>query len=248
MKKVFLHIALILFVIAGWSNLNAQTCGFGCLGLSGVYGGYTNQNYDASNLTEYLISNYSNNVDVPKFGNGGGVKFGSNIFRAKFDGFFISAKGFYQFLEEGYNIEINDGSLEKEKYQLETNYFGFALDFGVDVIDLLSFKLVEGGITFHDSELRVTSTFVDNSVQDATLKYTNDKLSFGFYAGSGFILHVVQDYVSIEGTAFYSFYKLNNLSRESNTNNLVYLLPDDQNTISSGGFGASIQLNVGFPF
>lgn len=248
MRKVLFYTIIITLAQVIPNNLRGQSCGFGCLGLSGIYGGYSFQEYDANNLSDYLRISNPSNIETPEFSKGNGFKLGANIFRAKFDGFFISAKGFYQFLEENYEVEVNAGALQKEKYEFSTNYFGFGLDFGIDIVDVISLKLLEGGLTFHDAELKVTNTYFDTSVQDLSLKFTNDKLRIGYYLGTGLILHLIQDYVSIEGTAFFSFYNVDNLSRESVNNDIVYLLPEDSKTISSGGFGASVQLNIGFPF
>lgn len=251
MNKVIKYLILVLFLSGTYSiNISAQSCGFGCLGLSGIYGGYTVQNYDAKNLTDFVKSQLSDDIESPDYGQGTGFKVGANIFRAKFDGFFISAKGFYQFLEENYQVEVNTQFVDNEKYEFSSNYFGFGLDFGFDIVNLISLKLVEGGLTFHDAEFRVTTTLKDDavSINETSLKYTNDKLKIGYYVGTGLIIHLIQDYVSIEGTAFYSIYDINNLSRETISGSVAGLLPQGQKTISSGGFGATVQLNIGFPF
>jgi hypothetical protein len=62
--------------------------------------------------------------------------------------------------------------------------------------------------------------------------------------GSGLVLHIIPDYISIEGTAGYNFMKLENLQR-TDANGNIHLI---NNAIPAGGFSATIQLNVGFPF
>ena len=87
-----------------------QTFGFGCLGFVGGYGGYSYQNYKPGTLNDYidhfnLLYNDSLSAPLGKFGKADGYRFGLNFFRAKFKGFIITAKGFYQNLT-GYSNNL----------------------------------------------------------------------------------------------------------------------------------------------
>ena len=64
MKKVIIKYFLIVLTILPFSHVLSQSCGFGCLGLSGVYSGYSIQKYEADGLNNYFnyIINSSNSL------------------------------------------------------------------------------------------------------------------------------------------------------------------------------------------
>lgn len=224
---------------------SAQSCGFGCLGLSGVFGGYTYQQYNADGLNQYLNLNVFDLVDPGneevKFGEGRGFRVGGNIFRAKFDDYFFSAKGFFQFLKEKKNRYSIANSALKNEFELEMNYWGLCVDFGVPVFSHLDFKLFEGGITFYNTHFKILTS--ENGIETAEKKFENEKSDFGYYFGTGFVLHLIPDYISIEGTASYYITSIEKLAGDK----IFFPILDNKKMIEAGGFGATVQLNIGVP-
>jgi hypothetical protein len=243
MKKA----TILAFVILSFSSVTAQTCGFGCLGLSGFYAGYSAQFYDMSTLNKLMRNKMEEfgfeNTDI-NFETGYGARFGANIFRAKFDNYFLTAKGYYQFLKEerSVNEEINSFSSSYNS-KLELDHWGVGVDFGVPLFDMLDWKIVEGGITFYTSKLENTFRINDDIIDHEI--YEEEKINVGFYVGTGLVIHLIRDYISIEGTAVYNQLQLGNLV----DNDGNYLL-DPASSISimdRGGVTATIQLNIGVP-
>jgi hypothetical protein len=183
--------------------------------------------------------------DDVKFGKGKGFRVGANLFRARFDNFFLSAKGFYQFLKE--QKEINNPNYvnsTQSEYTLVLNHWGVAVDIGIPLFSLVDFKIVEGGVTFYNISF-TDKTIVSGKVTNEK-KYESDKTNISYYVGSGLIIHIIPDYISIEGTAFYNFLNIDKINYQNKT----AVLPNGlvkENLISKGGFSAALQLNVGFP-
>ena len=238
---------VIVFVVSIMNGgIIAQTCGFGCLGLSGIYGGYTYQQYDAGGLNEYLNSNaidlISNDADEIEFKEGKGFRFGANIFRAKFDDYFISAKGYFQFLKEK---KTRTGLLNPDMQndlELQLNYWGLGIDFGVPLFSIMDFKIVEGGITFFNTQFKIVTKEGNSEISERKFESNDSKI--GYYVSTGFVFHIVRNYISIEGTAIYSMFQIDELDGE----NITIPILDNKKIIDGGGFGGVVQLNVGIPF
>ncbi|MDQ7815954.1 MAG: hypothetical protein RDU14_02940 [Melioribacteraceae bacterium] len=244
LKSIKIFFLAILFILP-ISISKSQTFGFGCLGLSGFYAGFSQQQYNVGGINDYIKINYygplpTSNVEFKK---GSGYRIGANIFRAKFDALFISAKGYYQFMKE--NLEQNQteqNSFIRNKYQISMNHWGLAVDVGVPLFWIFDWKVVEGGITFHKTEF--THEVLRDEIQLSESKFEPEKNRVNYYIGSGLIIHIVPDYLSIEGTASYSFMKVDELNNQSP----LLVGPDKiSNSINKGGFMATIQLNIGFP-
>jgi len=239
-----IKIVSVLFLLS-FIPLEAQTFGFGCLGLSGFYAGVTQQYYDTPGLNEYinstvLLSSYNNSIE---FKRGTGYRIGANIFRAKFDVLFITAKGYYQFLKETHervNVDPGEGS---QKYELAMNHWGVGLDFGVPLFSILDWKIVEGNVTFYNSEL-IEEYLASDGSQISETKYKLDKAKLGYFIGSGLILHLVPDYISVEATAGFSFIDIEKFIKDDIT---IPASTSSNKAIDKGGFSATVQLNVGFP-
>lgn len=237
--KIFFIVSILLTSIT-----TAQTFGFGCLGLSGFYAGYTQQEYKAVGMNEAINSLLPSSPfnETLEFKRGTGFRIGANIFRAKFDFLFITAKGYYQFMKETHEREDHNIPRTTQKYQLSMNHWGVGIDFGVPIFSIIDLKIVEGNVTFYNSEL-IESYNDQNGVLIIENKYSLDKAKVGYFVGSGLILHLVTDYISVEATAGYSFI---NIDRFSNSD--IYSIPStDNKAIDKGGFSATVQLNVGFP-
>ena len=235
-----LKVIILMIFITGVS-VSAQTCGFGCLGLSGTFGGYTFQNYETEGLNNYLINKLGPQTGEFEFSGGKGFRVGGNIVRAKFDNYFFTVKGYYQFLseqKENKNLSLGD---VKESYELKANHWGVGVDFGIPVCDFIDLKIIDGGVTFQQTDYEEKEFNQDDEV--SLKKYENDESDIGYYVGSGFIVHLLKDYVSIEGTAFYSFMKISNLIDDDGKK---LLEENSADVLNKGGFALVVQLNVGF--
>lgn len=244
MLKKILTISIVLAVS---SVINAQTCGFGCLGLSGFYGGYSVEYYEPDGLNEALREtllelDYKNSP--MKFERGSGFRVGANIFRANFGDYFITAKGFYQFLKEQHELpEKGSNGVSILKSKLELNHWGVGVDFGIPLLKFLNWKIVEGGVTFYTAEL--VNEFNFDGVNTSEVKYDQPDVEVGYYVGTGLIIHIIRDYVSVEGSAVYKTFKFDELIDENGN-----LFPTDEVNsplIQRGGLSATVQLNIGVP-
>ena len=248
MKPYFIKL-LFVFIYILFSNVEIfpQSFGFGCLGLSGFYGGYSQQEYKADGINTFVQKNYSGSlINNTKFEKGTGFRIGANIFRTKLSGdVFLTLKGFFQFLKEEHEISENISSgVLKNKYQLSMNHWGVGVDFGFPLFSILDWKVVEGGVAFYNSDFDYQTILDDNQLTE--LKVSPDKTQIGYYIGSGVIFHIIRDYISVEGTAAYSFLKIDGMGNEIGINSLE---ESSQNrAVEKGGFIGTIQLNVGFPF
>lgn len=246
LSQKYFYILVMVFTIA--STVKAQTFGFGCLGLSGFYAGISQNSYDANGINDFLnpvqlhLNNTNQSYGAVKFEKGTGYRIGANLFRAKFDKVFITAKGYYQFLkEERSTKELVSGSNYTTNHTLSLNHWGIGIDFGVNLFWILDWKVLEGNVTFFSGNFN-TENLKDNVFVNDT-KYELDETKIGYFVGSGLILHLVPDYLSLEGTVGFSFLKLESLKRTDSLGNIIYI----NNAVPSGGVSATVQLNVGFP-
>ncbi|MCK9279823.1 MAG: hypothetical protein M0P71_04320 [Melioribacteraceae bacterium] len=232
----------IVFALIYSTSIEAQSFGFGCLGLSGFIGGYSQMNYKVDNLNSLINSQYAGLDSKITFKTGSGFKIGGNIFRARFESFFFSTKIYYQFFKEEKKISnLVGGSFTNEKYELTMNNWNVAIDLGLPIFSFLDLKVVEGGFSFYTPNYN-HQTIINNEVI-SDIDYENPDNNLSYFVGSGFILHIIPDYISLEGGAYYSFYKINNFSYNQN---LLY--PNNESPlIEKGSIITSIQLNVGFP-
>lgn len=250
MSKILSRYFLILiFYCIFFINSHAQTFGFGCLGLSGFYAGITHQYYETVGINEYINSeSIKNNINLDmEFKRGTGYRVGANIFRAKFSKAFITAKGYYQFLKETHNTQVNNDALgtKNYRYELSLNHWGVGLDLGFPIFSILDFKLLEGHVTFFNPEFSKEVLDANNNVLEED-KFTTDKVKIGYFVGSGMILHLIPDYVSIEASAGYSFFIIDKFN-DGNNNVLIPVPSSKNNAINKSKFSATVQLNVGFP-
>ena len=236
-------IALLSFLFL-FTNLNAQTFGFGCLGLSGIFGGYGYQFYDASGLNKYIRDKVANGelpqIDNQDFKQAQGAFVGLNLFRAKFSSTFLTLKGFYQFAQERKEFPIENS--QSEIYEMNFNYFGVALDFGIRLGSFVAFKLIDAGATYSDVNLKVNST-VENG-EYLLREYKPENPVIGYFVGSGLVFNIIENYINLEITARYHFTKYSDFVTSSSQR----LLNDDTiNIIEKAGIQATAQLNLGIP-
>jgi len=230
-----------------YSQSFSQSCGFGCLGLSGVYGGYSIEKYKLDGLNASLNSQLTmlgNNENVFKFDEMRGLRFGANIFRAKFSNFFITAKGFYQFLKNKQGTDAKNSAGKKlMETELTLNHWGFGIDLGFPLLSFINLKIIDGGVNLYTSEVTNRFNFNDKSIEST---YSYSSMTTGYYLGSGLIIELIKNYVSIEGGAYYQLISINNLVDDDGNK---FPSPDGKTKfVDEGRISATVQLNVGISF
>lgn len=243
MIRVLGKILFVLLIILV-SNSNAQKFGFGCLGLSGFYVGISEQHYKAPGINSFVNNNAIGQFvgldEEINFNLGSGYRVGANFFRAKWDNVFITAKGFFQFLKEEHTANLSASS--QDKFQLNMNQWGVAVDVGIPLTSFLDWKIVEGGVVFYNAEL-VHQKFTDNSLSNE-IKHAQEKAKPSYYVATGIILHIIPDYMSLEGTAAYHFINIDEF-RYNTPNSELSKIPEP---FSKNGLSGTLQLNISFPF
>lgn len=252
MPKFFI-IFLILSSISYVAK--AQTFGFGCLGFVGGYGGYSYQDYNAAGLNEYI--KYWNSLEfvhspLDEFSSASGYRVGLNFFRATFEnGIIVTAKGFYQYLSKenkaGVGVDASDNNYSMD---LTFNNWSLGFDVGWQFTKVVSWKILDGSLNFNNVTLTQTTDLPGETILN---KYKTNSGVIGYSIGTGIIVTIIKDYVSIEGLAGYTYVVIDNVYDENGTPLLNPVqIPEqaiwtENKFIESGGFSAVIQLNVGFP-
>jgi len=249
-NSVALLIALSLLLLQGSSI--CQPFGFGCLGFVGGYGGYDYQKYNATGLNNYVKAfNTDNkttlNSPMGNFSTETGYRVGINFFRANIQGFILTTKGFYQFLTEKKSATLTAFNGNSNAiFELDLRNYAIGFDLGTSITDALSWKVIDAAVLYN------TTSFTDtrNSPGPTTtvLQYNNDKNVLGYTVGTGFILEIIDQYISLEGVAGYTAFSID---RMKSSNGPMPLTENSRqpmsNFIESGGFNAVVQLNIGFP-
>lgn len=244
---------LIIFFITFNNENNSQTFGFGCLGFVGGFGGYSYQKYNPEGLNNYIVfynTNNSDSLNVPigKFGKAKGYRVGLNFFRANFPGLIITSKGFYQSLIENNDGSINtsEGILSTTNYELKLDSWGVGIDVGAKIFNGLSWKIVDASVLFNKAKLTNTKNLPGAFTE--VNEYKSDS-KLGYSVGTGFILEIIDEYITIEGLAAYTMLKIDDVHSNDGTKLTINEESKQpmKNFIKSGGFNAVIQLNVGFP-
>ncbi len=249
LKKINNTYLLIFLILSIPQTTLPQTCGFGCLGLAGVYVGYSFENYSADGLNLQLNNDLQNmgiNDQQYNFRSGQGFRIGMNIVRANFESYFFSVKGYYQFLEEEQAVSALRllGEEYKLKSKFKMNHWAIGFDFGIPVVNFMDWKIVDGSIKFYNTQL-TNQEIINNQVIKEN-KFTIPKITVGFALGSGLVIHIIKDYISIEGTGMYNFTNIDYLTNDDNTAHF----PDENSKtdlVNSGGFSGIVQLNIGIP-
>ncbi len=250
-KSINLSIAFCLILFSVYAS--AQTFGFGCLGFVGGYGGYSYQVYNPKGLNDYIDSFNSiikDSVTSPmgKFGKLQGYRIGLNFFRADIKGFILTAKGFYQYLNEKKTSATNsDFGASNITYQVELRNWGVGIDLGTVISGALSWKVIDAALLYNNTTF--TNTLNTPGPTTTIITYSNENPSLGYTVGTGFILSIIKRYISIEGVAGYSVFTIDKMKTSDGTELTVAENSNQvmKNFITAGGFNAVIQLNVGFP-
>lgn len=240
---------VLVFLLLFQFQSNAQSIGFGCFGFVSGFGGYSYQTYQPGTLKYYgneLRTPIVLNSDpyFEEFNKATGFRVGLNFFRAKFSGLFLSTKGYYQVISEKKNINIS-GTYPDVEYDLDLKSWGLGVDIGIPVTNFISWKILDGELMFNSARFKRTINEVGNT---SVKRYTNDSPEIGYSIGTGFIVYLIEGYVSIEGTAGFTVMKIEKMEDDEG----ISFLGDtdyasERNFIKTGGFNALIQLNVGFP-
>jgi len=161
--------------------------------------------------------------------------------------FLFYAKGYYQSLSR--TREASETLIDGNKnytFELDLKNWAVGIDFGYAITSFLSWKIVDGSINFNNVSL--TSTI--NSPEGTEVsKYKSESGVLGYSVGTGIIISIIKDYISLEGLAGFTRIKIEKLNIEEGDPYLDDVLSGDENNnfIESGGFTAVIQLNIGFP-
>ena len=242
----------IIFVFLFSALVNAQTFGFGCLGFVGGFAGYSYQKYQADGLNNYVTDFNKTNGDSLKapmssFGSASGYRLGINFFRAHFTRFILTSKGFYQSLIESKDAQITSmlGS-SNSNYKVRLNTWGLGLDVGTSITGAVSWKVIDAALLFNKATFTNTKN-LPGSLTD--IKEFKSDSKVGYSIGTGFILQLIDEYISIEGLAAYTVFSIDELHLDDGTKLTVSENSSQpmNNFIESGGFNAVIQLNIGFP-
>lgn len=250
--NITVFISLVLLMLMP-SASKAQELGFGCLGFVGGSIGYEWRSYEAPGLNRYVDhfnDRFGDSLDAPMghFGQASGLRFGINIVRTEIAGINFTVKGFYQALNEKKEIEVaqSDGKF-RNTIEVKQNNYGVGIDIGSPLTGFLSWKIIDVSLLYNTVRFTHTLNFPSGATQVAKLKSSEG--SFGYLIGSGFIWHIFDNYLSLEGFAGYSSYEVTGMEYDDGR-----VLPGDvngdepmQDFITDGGFSGLIQLNVGFP-
>lgn len=249
MLKLFQNIFLLLIIFS--VNSYSQSFGFGCLGFVGGFGGYSHQQYKTDGLNNYVDNfnlQYVEYIDtkMQHFGKSSGYRVGVNVFRAKFTGFLITAKGFYQQLHEEHNSIVYQTAFGiAHEYDLKIRSYGIGIDLGIPVTSFLSWKIVDGSLLINGAKFTET---INSSAGTAVNKFENEKTELGYSIGSGFIFEIIKNYISLEGSASYTQLTINKMINEDGSGILTFnTIGSEDKFINGGGFNAVVQLNLGFP-
>lgn len=249
-SKFFL---LIIFFVSINHENKSQTFGFGCLGFVGGFGGYSYQQYMPEGLNNYInFFNANNgdslNVPIGKFGKAKGYRLGLNFFRANFPGIIITSKGFYQSLMESNDgsIRTSTGIISTTSYELKMDTWGVGIDIGTKIFGGLSWKIIDAALMFNKAKLTNTRNFPGASTE--VKEYKSDS-KLGYSIGSGFILEIIDEYITLEGLAAYTMLSTHEIHLDDGTKLTLNEKSSEpmNNFIESGGFNVVVQLNVGFP-
>jgi len=223
-KKTFVYTVIFLAVVLFNTNINSQTFGFGCLGFFGGYGGIAYQSYKADGLNQFV--KYFNEMgpgtlDEPlqEYYGAVGYRVGVNFFRATWEsGFILTAKGYYQSLSRTREASetLIDGN-KNNTFELDLKNWAVGIDFGYAITSFLSWKIVDGSINFNN----VSLTNTKNSPEGTDVsKYQSDSGVIGYSVGTGLIIFLIKDYISLEGFAGYTGLTIEKLNYEEGNRSL----------------------------
>jgi hypothetical protein len=248
--KYLFFFLVISFIISPY--VHGQSFGFGCLGLVGGFGGYSYQKYQPAGFNDYIsefnsIRSDSIRSPMSRFGAAHGFRVGLNFFRADFQGFILTTKGFYQSLSEKHYAEVQSSAGQSNyNYELRLNNWGLGLDLGTSITQSFSWKVIDAAILFNNIRLVDNKNYPGGYTEVA--EYKNES-TVGYTIGTGFIYSIVEGYISAEGLIGYTQIIIKTMKLDDGTeltineNSSVPMT----NFIDNGGFTIVLQMNIGFP-
>lgn len=252
------HIVILWAVLIGSMPMQGvshaqEEVGFGCLGFVGGFAGYEFQQIEAPGLNRYVSHLNQRLIDTTggtfaPFDMIKGFRFGINFLRQDIAGVRFTLKGFYHTLSQKSEYEHTQrDEVYKNTLQLDRNNFGLGIDLGMTLFSLVSWKIVDAAVVFTNTSLKKTLNGVNYSINE---KYKAVENKIGYSIGSGIIIHIIGDYVTLEGMAAYSKYSVAELKNAAGSS-----FTDGEGSgevvtdfITAGGFNAALQMNIGFPF
>jgi|GEM_PF-382852 len=248
MKKYFFILFLLISI-----GLHAQDLGFGCLGLVGGFAGYGIQTYQTKGINQrvdFFNARYKTSLNSPmnNFGQAAGYRLGINFYSQKFSGFNISFIGFYQKLAEKNKAIRDSGSIEIAKtFEVKITSFGLGIDFGTHITEMVNWKILKVAILFSQAN------YIESEDRPGILTVKDDyksaKTNIGYSLSTGFVVYLIGNYISIEGSAGYRLFSFEQLTKDDGT----LLTQNEQSSqplavaIKNGGLAGTIQLNFNFP-
>jgi hypothetical protein len=251
-KSVVVLILLTLFLTA--NNSYSQEFGFGCLGFVGGFAGFESSAFKPNDFNNYIADFNETRKDtlsqsLNSFGDSKGFRFGINFFRHNYDGLLITAKGSYSSLSQKNNAAFLSNNLTfSHSYEISLQNFSIGVDFGTSISSLLDWKVIDAALIINRTKLTRTRNSPNQASQIDN--YASEKFAIGYTLGSGFILKLVSDYISLEGSIGFSFFEVGRMKNDSDNSYLTYRESSDvpmEKFIKAGGLSGIIQLNLSFP-
>ena len=246
------YIITISLIGLSQSLTYSQTFGFGCLGFTGGYAGYSHQKYQPDGLNDFIKVFNLNRKDsltenLNSFGSANGFRVGLNFFRTKFNGVLVTGKGFYQFLDEKHQaVETLLSGDVTTSYEVKLINWGLGFDLGTPIISFLNWKIIDAALLYNQARFSSTQNFPGALT---VVKNFKSDSKFGYSIGTGIIIEILGEYITLEGLAAYSKITIDEVKMDDGTR----LVKNENSTevmknfITDGGFNAVIQLNIGLP-
>ncbi|MCE1190459.1 MAG: hypothetical protein LWX56_15125 [Ignavibacteria bacterium] len=245
-------ICLVFFSVA--TRAQSTELGFGCFGLVGGFAGYEVQYYSPDGLNKFVDAfntQYHDSLLSPLAGFNAlrGYRLGINFFRKDVAGILCTIKAYYSGFSEKNSTKIQHSDGTKSIFTAEVNMYaiGAGIDLGMPINDYINWKVIDASFyyynfSFHDEINNVTGIIREDD-------YVSKEDLFSYALGSGFIISLIKDYISLEGSVSYTNIPVNSIKKQNSSNKP--LMPTDAtsypNLIKGGGINLLIQLNLSIP-
>ena len=252
------RLEILLFLILTFyasEELFAQEFGFGCFGLVGGYAGYETQIVHADGLNNYINAFNTMRADsmespLSLFDELKGFRFGLDVYRLKYVGFAVKFKSYYQRLSAKKQtlVTLSQGVRQNNSLEFVMNNFAIGADVTTPITRMITWKILDVGMILNTASF--IKTINTSTTTFESKDYKSVETSLGYSIGTGFILNIIEDYISLEGTAAYSFFSVRRLRSGS----FEYLTVTETNPaimdigVNNGGLNTLIQFNIGLPF
>ncbi|MDP2301588.1 MAG: hypothetical protein Q8N03_04065 [Ignavibacteria bacterium] len=253
-KQKYVIVTIALFLIVTTKNSYSQEFGFGCLGFVGGFVGFESSAFKPNDFNNYVSDFNETRKDtlsqqLDSFGDAKGFRFGINFFRHNYNGLLITLKSSFSSLNQKNNAAFLSNNLTfTHSYDLQLQNFAIGVDFGTSISSLLDWKVIDAALILNRTKLTRTRNSPNQSSQIDN--YSAEKIAIGYTLGSGFILKIVSDYISLEGSIGFTFFEVGRMKNSENNSYLTYRESSDvpmEKFIKAGGLSGIIQLNLSFP-